>query len=396
MRALVTGGAGFIGSDLVDRLLAEGHEVDVVDDLSNGSLSNLADARASGGSLRFHNLDVRSHDFVDLVAHRTPEVIFHLAAQADVARLGRPSRVRRRSERPRHDPGSRGSPGGGRAKVVFAARGGTLVRRTGRGRSARSTSTSPHRPLSPYGVSKKSAIDYMVAYRELYGLEFTALALANVYGPRQDPHGEAGVVAIFAGKPIAGRQCVIYGDGKQTRDYVFVDDVVDAFARAAQRGGGLVLNIGTGNETSVIRLYEISRRRRRDRPRAASAPAEAGRAAAQRPRPAREPRCISGGSRGRHSRTASPRSWSTSRRAGDDDRGPLRWRRRRPAARRPPAPSSIRATSPGSSNTGDDPDLHGLHISPDLDTITYTLSGGGQSRDRMGACRRDVSCHGRA
>jgi UDP-glucose 4-epimerase len=106
-------------------------------------------------------------------------------------------------------------------------------------------------------VSKKAAIDYMVAYRELYGLEFTALALANVYGPRQDPHGEAGVVAIFAGNLVAGRQCVIYGDGGQTRDYVYVDDVVDAFARAARRGGGLVLNIGTAKESSVNELYEL-------------------------------------------------------------------------------------------------------------------------------------------
>jgi UDP-glucose 4-epimerase len=106
-------------------------------------------------------------------------------------------------------------------------------------------------------VSKKSAIYYLVAYRELHGIEFTALALANVYGPRQDPHGEAGVVAIFAGNLVAGRPCVVFGDGSQTRDYVFVDDVVDAFARAARRGGGLVMNIGTGQETSVSKLYEI-------------------------------------------------------------------------------------------------------------------------------------------
>jgi UDP-glucose 4-epimerase len=256
MRALVTGGAGFIGSNLVDRLLAEGHDVDVVDDLSTGSLANLADARASGGSLRFHNLDVRSHDFVDLAGHRSPEVIFHLAAQAD---------VRVSVDRPVFDAevnvlgtiqALEGARAAGGAKVVFAASGGTLY---GEPDDAHIPvdEHQPHRPLSPYGVSKKSAIDYLVAYRELHGIEFTALALANVYGPRQDPHGEAGVVAIFAGNLVAGRQCVIFGDGKQTRDYVFVDDVVDAFARAARRGGGLVLNIGTGQETSVTRLYEI-------------------------------------------------------------------------------------------------------------------------------------------
>jgi len=256
MRVLVTGGAGFIGSSLVDRLLAEGNEVDAVDDLSTGSLGNLADARVSGGTMRFHNLDVRSEDFVDLVQHRRPEVIFHLAAQTD---------VRVSVDRPVFDADVNilgtiqvleGARAARTAKVVFAASGGTLY---GEPDAAHMPvdEHQAHRPLSPYGVSKKAAIDYLVAYRELYGLEFTALALANVYGPRQDPHGEAGVVAIFAGSLLTGRQCVIYGDGTQTRDYVYVDDVVDAFARAARRGGGLVLNIGTGKETSVSELYRL-------------------------------------------------------------------------------------------------------------------------------------------
>ena len=257
MRALVTGGAGFIGSNLVDRLLAEGHEVDVVDDLSTGSLANLADARASNGSLRFHHLDVRSNDFVDLVGHRRPEVMFHLAAQAD---------VRVSVDRPVFDAevnilgtiqALEGARAGGTTKVVLAASGGTLYGEPDEA-DLPVDEHQPHRPLSPYGVSKKSAIDYLVAYRELHGIEFTALALANVYGPRQDPHGEAGVVAIFAGNLVAGRPCVIFGDGSQTRDYVFVDDVVDAFARSARRGDGLVLNIGTGQETSVSKLYEIA------------------------------------------------------------------------------------------------------------------------------------------
>ena len=235
MRAMVTGGAGFIGSNLVDRLLAEGHEVEVVDDLSTGSLGNLADARNSGGALRFHNLDVRSGDLVDLVRHRRPEVIFHLAAQAD---------VRVSVERPVFDAEVNvlgtiqvleGACAAGTAKVVFAASGGTLYGEP-TGADLPVDEHQPHRPLSPYGVSKKAAIDYLVAYRELHGLEFTALALANVYGPRQDPHGEAGVVAIFAGNLVAGRPCVIFGDGSQTRDYVYVDDVVDAFARNASRG----------------------------------------------------------------------------------------------------------------------------------------------------------------
>jgi UDP-glucose 4-epimerase len=112
------------------------------------------------------------------------------------------------------------------------------------------------RPVSPYGVSKKAVGDYLHYYREVRGLEYTDLALANVYGPRQDPNGEAGVVAIFAGRMLARRQPTVYGDGAQTRDYVFVDDVVDAFVRATEKGGGLLMNIGTGVETSVIDLYE--------------------------------------------------------------------------------------------------------------------------------------------
>ncbi len=115
----------------------------------------------------------------------------------------------------------------------------------------------PRRPLSPYGVSKMAAIDYLVAYRELHALEFCALALANVYGPRQDPHGEAGVVAIFSDRLLRGEPVTIFGDGEQTRDFVYVDDVVDAFVRAGARGGGLVLNIGTGVEVSVNELARV-------------------------------------------------------------------------------------------------------------------------------------------
>jgi len=253
VRALVTGGAGFIGSTLVDRLLAEGHAVDVVDDLSKGSLANLADARATPGhDLTFHNLDIREPSLVDLIAHRPPEVVFHLAAQAD---------VRVSVERPLFDAGVNilgtlnvleGARAAGTRKVVFAASGGTLY---GEPEQLPVKESHPQRPLSPYGVSKKAATDYLAAYRELHGIEFTALALANVYGPRQDPHGEAGVVAIFAGRLLAGEPCTIFGEGTQTRDFVYVDDVVDAFARAAQKGSGLLMNIGTGVETSVNELY---------------------------------------------------------------------------------------------------------------------------------------------
>jgi UDP-glucose 4-epimerase len=253
-RTLVTGGAGFIGSTLVDRLLAEGHEVDVVDDLSTGSLANLSAARAAGGEFRFHHLDIREEALTDVVVHRRPEVIFHLAAQASV-----PVSV----ARPLYDAevnvlGTLRVLEAARAaktqKIVYAASGGSLYGEPDPA-DLPVAEHAPHGPLSPYGVSKKAAIDYMVAYRALHATEFTALALANVYGPRQDPYGEAGVVAIFASRLVAGEDCVINGDGTFTRDYVFVDDVVDAFARAAKRGGGLVLNIGTGLETSVNDLY---------------------------------------------------------------------------------------------------------------------------------------------
>jgi len=254
MRAMVTGGAGFIGSTLVDRLLAEGHSVDVVDDLSSGSLTNLSESRSTPGyDLSFHRLDVRSPDLVELMARRRPEVVFHLAAQAD---------VRVSVERPAFDAEVNivgtlnmleGARAAGSSKVVFAASGGTLY---GEPEEIPVTESHPQRPLSPYGASKKAACDYLVVYRELHGVAFTALALANVYGPRQDPHGEAGVVAIFAGRLLSNRSCTVFGDGTQTRDFVYVDDVVDAFARAATRGDGLIVNIGTGTETSVNTLYD--------------------------------------------------------------------------------------------------------------------------------------------
>jgi UDP-glucose 4-epimerase len=256
VRALVTGAAGFIGSNLVDRLLAAGHSVDAVDDLSTGSLANLAEARAEGGhDFRFHHLDVRAGPLVDLVARRRPQVVFHLAAQPD---------VRVSVERPGFDAEVNilgtinvleAARQGGLPKVVFASSGGTIYGEPDPA-DLPVRESHPQAPRSPYGVAKKAAGDYLAAYRELHEVEFTALALGNVYGPRQDPHGEAGVVAIFAGHLLAGEPCTIFGDGEQTRDFVFVDDVVDAFVRAAERGGGLLLNIGTGTETSVNHLYE--------------------------------------------------------------------------------------------------------------------------------------------
>jgi UDP-glucose 4-epimerase len=255
MKALVTGGAGFIGSTLVDRLLAEDWRVDVVDDLSNGSLANLSEARSlPERKFSFHRLDVSSPALVDLIAHRRPEVIFHLAAQAD---------VRVSVSKPAFDATvniigtlnvCEGAVAGAVAKVIFAASGGTLYGTPG---EIPVREGQPQRPESPYGVAKKAAVDYLHYYREVRGLEYTALALANAYGPRQDPHGEAGVVSIFAGKLLSHERPVIFGDGGQTRDFVYVDDVVDAFVRSVDKGGGLLMNIGTGVETSVQQLFDV-------------------------------------------------------------------------------------------------------------------------------------------
>jgi UDP-glucose 4-epimerase len=276
LRAFVTGGAGFIGSNLVDRLLAEGHQVDVVDDLSTGSLANLAEARRSrNGRLKFHQLDIRSSDLPELMARCRPQVVFHLAAQADV----RVSVADPVLDAEVNVLGSlrvlEGARTSGAQKVVFASSGGTIYGDPDPA-DLPVKESHPQRPVSPYGVAKKAVADYLLAYRELHGLEFTALALANVYGPRQNPRGEAGVVAIFAARLLAGEPCTIYGDGAQTRDFVYVDDVVDAFARAGERGGGLVLNIGTGQETSVKELYRtMASQAGVDRP-AAVAPARPG------------------------------------------------------------------------------------------------------------------------
>jgi UDP-glucose 4-epimerase len=256
MKALVTGGAGFIGSTLVDRLLAEGHAVDVVDDLSTGSLGNLAEARTTRDhELKVHQIDIREDAVVDLIERRQPEVVFHLAAQADV----RVSVLRPAFDAQVNIVGSinvlEGARRAGTRKIVFASSGGTIY-----GEPAPADlpvrESHPLQPLSPYGVAKRVVTDYLNVYRELHDLEFTSLAMANIYGPRQDPHGEAGVVAIFAGLLRDGEPCTIFGDGSQTRDFVYVDDAVDAFVRAATRGSGLLCNIGTGVETSVNELYQ--------------------------------------------------------------------------------------------------------------------------------------------
>ena len=252
MRALVTGGAGFIGSTLVDRLLAEGHAVDVVDDLSTGSLANLADARSDPDyDFRFHRVDIRAAEVVDLIERRRPEIVFHLAgadlagggdvvADAEVNVLG----------------GLQVIEGAKRAearKVVFASTASVYGPVDPVELPVRET--RPMRPSVPHAVAKRAVGDYLVAYRERFDLDFTVVVPPTVYGPRQRP--EAGVVAAFASRLLAGERCTIVGDGSASRDFTFVDDVVDAFVRAMDRGDGLVINAGTGLETTVLALHDV-------------------------------------------------------------------------------------------------------------------------------------------
>jgi UDP-glucose 4-epimerase len=253
---LVTGGAGFIGSHLSDRLLAEGHRVVAVDDLSTGRIANLGEARGYGKDFTFYNMDVRSEGLRTLFERHRPEVVMHLAAQAGV----RPS-----MEEPELDASInvlgllnvlKCAASAGVRKFVFASSGGTIYGEPRR-LPVKETATSGSHPLSPYGITKKVAEDYLRFYQRFRGLEYTALALGNVYGPRQDPSGEAGVVGIFAAKMLAGETPTIYGDGNQTRDYVFIDDTVHAFALAAERASGRLVNIGTGLETSVNGLFRM-------------------------------------------------------------------------------------------------------------------------------------------
>lgn len=250
-KAVVTGGAGFIGANLVDRLVDEGTEVLVVDNLSTGMLSRLAPARERG-QVHFHQMDVRAPELRQAIVGFTPQVVFHLAAQIDV----RASVVDPAFDADVNVVGTINLLQAAREaaveRVVFASSGGATFGDTDH---VPTTEAEPRRPESPYGVSKKVADDYLDYYRRTHGIDYVSLGFSNVYGPQQDPHGEAGVVAIFAGDLLSGRTPTIYGDGNQTRDYVFVEDVTDACWRAGLQGGGVYLNIGTGVETSVVELY---------------------------------------------------------------------------------------------------------------------------------------------
>jgi UDP-glucose 4-epimerase len=254
VRVLVTGGAGFIGSTLVDLLLARGHRVDVVDDLSRGSKDNLASA-AESADFALHELDVNDAGLTELCERVRPEVVCHLAAQIDVRHsVADPINDARQNVLGTISVAEAARKAGAR-KVLFASSGGSIY---GTPEDLPVAESVPVNPLSPYAVSKVSGELYLNAFRQLYGLECTSLALANVYGPRQDPHGEAGVIAIFARALLSGTPTKIFGDGGNTRDYVYVGDVAAAFlAATGSAGNGRRYNIGTGVQTADRELHSL-------------------------------------------------------------------------------------------------------------------------------------------
>ncbi len=248
MKILVTGGAGFIGTHVVDAFLAAGHDVAIVDDLSTGRREN------ANPAARLYQVDLRDGEALDRVlASERPEVIAHQAARANV----RESMVKPVLYADVNILGSlrllEAARQCGVRKIIYASTGGAVY---GEPEYLPVDEAHPVHPLDPYGASKHHVEHYLQLYRQNYGLQYTNLRYANVYGPRQDPLGEAGVVAIFCGQMLAGRRPVIYGSGEQERDFVYVGDVARANLLALERGDGAVVNIGSGAGTSINRIFE--------------------------------------------------------------------------------------------------------------------------------------------
>jgi UDP-glucose 4-epimerase len=248
VRVLITGGAGFIGSHIADAHARRGDDVIVVDALSSGRREFVP------GRARFYEMDIRDPALAEVFARERPDVVNHHAAQASVA-------VSVRDPILDADVNVLGtlrlamlSAQHGVRHLIFASTGGALY---GDPERLPADEATPIRPLSPYGCAKAVAEQYLTLYERLHGLRTTALRYANVYGPRQDPHGEAGVIAIFTRALLAGEAAVIHGDGEQTRDFVFVDDVVRANLAAADGGASGAYNIGTGHATSVNAIYRM-------------------------------------------------------------------------------------------------------------------------------------------
>ena len=252
MRALVTGAAGFIGSTLVDRLLADGHSVVGLDNFASGKATNI-DQLAENPEFFFVEADIVTADLDTVLEEYHPEVVFHLAAQID---------VRKSVTNPQYDGSvnvigtirlADASRKVGVRKIVHTSSGGSIY---GIPEVFPTSEEVPVDPHSPYAAGKVAGEVYLNTFRHLYDVDCSHIAPANVYGPRQDPHGEAGVVAIFSQALLEGRPTKVFGDGSNTRDYVFVDDVVDAFVKASgSAGGGLRFNVGTGVETSDRALH---------------------------------------------------------------------------------------------------------------------------------------------
>jgi UDP-glucose 4-epimerase len=253
MKALVTGGAGFIGSNLVDALVARGEDVTVIDDLSTGKRTNLERALVNGAALEA--VDIRYPEAVsDVVARTHPEVIFHLAAQIDVRKSVADPAADARINVEGTVNVLKAAQAQGVRRVVNTSTGGAIY---GEGRQIPAPEDHPSAPEAPYGLSKWCAEQYCEIFTRLHGLSTVSLRYGNVYGPRQDPLGEAGVIAIFCGKLLDGSTATIFGDGTQTRDYVYVDDVVDANLRAAETDTTGPINIGLGAQKSVLDIVAV-------------------------------------------------------------------------------------------------------------------------------------------